>query len=239
MNRFSSVVLAAFLVAATLLNLAPRAVLAASVEGVLQKARAEGRLSGEESAAIEDALENAKRQELPMSPFAAKIEEGLAKRMPGTAILQAVGAMQKDYAFAREALARSGEAPTPEGIVMTGDSLRLGLSRQELSILADLKPSAAMLAAASRTWACLNAIDFSPRLSEGIMRSGIAAGSLSPDWIQLYRVAQRARKAGLSDIAVAEAASRILTEGEGIPALLQELGFTTRDTRQAPGGENK
>jgi len=239
MNRFSSIILAAVLAAAMFWSFAPRQSWAASVEGVLQKARADGRLSAEECAAIEAAVEDARQQDLPASPFAAKIEEGLAKRMRGIAILQAIDTMRGDYAFARAALSKSGTAPTTEDIVTTGDSLRLGLSRTELSGLADMKPPAAVLATASRTLAYLNAVDFPPRLSNDIILQGIRRGSLAPDWTQLYRVVQRARQAGLTDTTVTDAAVRTLDEGEQLPALLLELGFTTRDIHHAPGGENK
>ena len=239
MSRFSSALIAALLVAFTVLSTAPERAMAASVSGVLQKALAEGRLSQQECEDIEGMVQKARSEGLPVAPFTAKVEEGLAKRVPGAAIVRALTSMSSDYAFARDALERTGSVPTPADIAATGDSLRLGLSRTELSALADMQPVAPVLATAARTRACLNAVDFPPRLSDDILRRGMTAGTLSPAWTQLFRVVQRARKAGLHDTAVAEAASRILAEGSGIAALLQELGFTTRDTRQAPAGDDR
>jgi F420-0:gamma-glutamyl ligase len=48
-------------------------------------------------------------------------------------------------------------------------------------------------------------------------------------------VVQRARAAGIADRVVAEAAALVMGEGGGPAEVLQQLGFTGRDTRQAPG----
>ncbi len=222
------------LLALSLCALAPGPAQASS----LGKALAEGRLSAEEASAIEAKVEEARNQGLPVGPFATKVDEGLAKRVPGRAILNALEVMRDDYQFARTTLTRDGIDPAPEDVVMAGDSLRRGLSRRELAEIVSLQPraAAAMLATAARTRAYLNGISFPSALSVDILRHGLAAGTLTPGWTQLFRVVQRARDAGKPDAAVAEAASRTLDEGGGPGDLLQELGFTGRDTRQAPGG---
>jgi len=236
MARYFSILLASavFLAASLPWNSATGLARAASVAS-LEKALDEGRLTREESAAIEATIEQARAQGLPTAPFAAKIDEGLAKRIPGRAILHALEAMRDDYAFSRDTLAQAGGTPSPEDIALAGDSLRLGLSRQELSALAAQKPPAAMLATAARTLAYLKAVDFPSALANGILRQGLASGSLTPGWTQLFRVVQRAREAGVTDQALAEAATRTLLDGGGPGELLQDLGFTGRDTRQAPG----
>lgn len=227
-----------FLLALSLWAVAPGLALASSMGGALDRARAEGRLTAEEASAIESTVEDVRNQGLPAGPFTAKVDEGLAKRVPGRGILNALEVMRDDYLFARTTLARDGIDPAPEDVVMVGDSLRLGLSRRELTEIVALQPraAAAMLATASRTRAYLNGISFPPALSVDILRQGLAAGSLTPGWTQLFRVVQRARDAGKPDAAVAEAAIRTLGEGGGPGDLLQELGFTGRDTRRAPGG---
>jgi len=221
--------------------LTPDRALAASLGGVLEKAQAEGRLTPEEAEAIKTRIEQARTQGLPSAPFTVKVDEGLAKRIPGGAIIHALDALRDDYAFAQDALARGGHSPAPEDIALAGDSLRLGLSRPELTELAALEPPApaTMLATAARTRAYLNAIAFPAALSTTILRQGLASGALTPGWTQLFRVVQRARGAGMPDSAVAEAASRTLAEMGGLNALLQELGFTGRDTRQAPSDIEK
>lgn len=244
MPRFSNILLTASLCLAALLLLgclAPGRVQAAAMDGVLEKAQAEGRLTQEEAEAIKTRIGQARTQGLPSAPFTAKVDEGLAKRIPGRAIIHALDAMRDDYVFAQDALARGGHSPAPEDIALAGDSLRLGLSRPELTELATLEPPApaSMLATAARTRAYLNAIAFPTELSANILRQGLASGALTPGWSQLFRVVQRARGAGMADAAVAEAASRTLAEMGGLNALLQELGFTGRDTRQAPGDIGK
>lgn len=238
MARLSSVILAALLLSAACFE-APA--LAFQLAGALQKAQDEKRLTPEEAAGIESGIHEAGAQELPQAPFEAKVEEGLAKRVPGPAIIQALKTMRGDYAFARDVLARGGTSPSPDDIAQTGESLRLGLTRQQLEEMAEIEPAAppSMLATAARTRAGLNAVGFPQSLADGILRAGLSSGFLAPGWDQLFRVVQRTRAAGLPDAAVAAAAARIMADGGGPSELLQELGLTGRDTRQSPGEANK
>ena len=237
MARLCNVILTALLLAATCSE-APA--LVSQLAGTLQRAQVEKRLTPEEAAGIETGISEAVGQGLPRGPFAAKVEEGLAKRVPGRAILQALETMRGDYAFARDVLARGGTEPSPDDIAQTGESLRLGLTRQQLTEMAALAPPAppAMLAIAARTRAGLNAVGFPSPLSEGILRTGLSAGLLTPGWEQLFRVVQRTRASGVPDTDVAAASARVMAGGGGPGEVLQELGLTGRDTRQAPGRPN-
>jgi len=239
MARRSSilVVSALWLVTAWLL-LAAAPVLCASGHGSLDAAVENGRLSRDDARAIAALIEQARAQGLPEGPLAAKVEEGLAKRVPGQAIVRAVDAMRDDYAFARDALARGGAfAPTPDDVVLAGDSLRLGLSREELAELAQqaFGASPTMLATAARARAFLNGIGFPSDLSTHILSQGLESGTLTPAWIHLFKAVQRARDTGASDAAVAKAAVRTLAEGGGPGEMLHDLGLTSRDMRQLPG----
>lgn len=237
-RRFS--ILFLLLVAAAWLP-GPVDALASALDAPLRQAQDDGRLTARDAQAIEAAIDRARAQGLPPAPFEAKAEEGLAKRVTGRAIIQALETMRSDYAYARDALARGGREPSPDDVVMAGDSLRLGLTRQELDDLAAFEPPAtpAELATAARTRAALNAVAFPARLSDAILRRGLASGSLSAQWTQLFRVVQRTREAGLPDAAVADAATRTLADGGGPTELLQELGLTGRDTRKGPGKSAK
>jgi len=240
MARRFSILLIAFLVAAAWLP-GPVDVLASALDAPLRQAQDDGRLTAGDAQAIEASIDQAKAEGLPSAPFTAKAEEGLAKRVTGRAIIQALETMRSDYAFARDALSRGGRAPSPDDVIMAGDSLRLGLTRQELDDMAAFEPPAspAELATAARTRAALNAVVFPARLSDDILRRGLASGALSAQWAQLFRVVQRTREAGIPDAAVAQAATRILADGGGPAELLQELGLTGRDTRKAPGKPSK
>lgn len=210
--------------------------MAGTMDGALEKAIAAGHLTSDQSAAIQDRLERIRSEGLPAAPFTAKIEEGLSKRVHGQVIVRALDAMRDDYVFAAKNLERDGFTPDPQDVVITGDSLRLGLTRQELSEMAQVNPHAtpAMLATAARTRAYLNAINFQAAMASDIVHQGLVFATLEPEWTQLFRVVQRARAAGMADEIVAKAASRALAEGESLDALLQVLGFTGRDTRQKP-----
>lgn len=216
------------------LSTVPTTTLAAPLDSVLRQAQAEGRLTADETAGIRSGVDQARGQGLPQAPFLAKVQEGLAKGAGGQAIINALSVMCGDYAFARDELMRGGTEPTPDDITRTGDSLRLGLTRGELSELASLNTSPAMLATAARSRAALNAIGFPAALSNEILRRGLSLGSLKPAWEQLYRTVQRTREAGLPDAAAADAAIRVLGDGGGPAEMLQELGLTGRDTRHGP-----
>lgn len=237
MARFSNILLVPILLAVWLL--APVTAHAYSLEGSLRQAQEDGRLTPEEAEGIQIRIDQAREQGLPSAPFAAKVEEGLAKRVRAQVIIHALDVIQGDYAFARDTLRRNGAEPSPDDIVQTGDSLRLGLTRRELTEMAELNPPASMLATAARTRAALNAIGFAAELSGDILRRGISLGSLTPGWEQLFRVVQRTRANGMSDAALAAAATRILADGGNPADVLQELGLTDRDTRHGPGGTAK
>lgn len=236
MARRFSILLIAFLGAAAWLP-GPVDALASALDATLRQAQDDGRLTALDAQAIEAAIDQARSRGLPPAPFEAKAEEGLAKRVAGRAISQALETMRSDYEFARDALARGGLEASPDDVVMAGDSLRLGLTRQELDSMAAFEPpvSPAELATAARTRAGLNAVAFPARLSDAILRRGLASGSLSAQWTQLFRVVQRTREAGMADAAVADAAMRTLADGGGPDELLQELGLTGRDIRRSPG----
>jgi hypothetical protein len=237
MARFSNILLVPILLAVWLL--APVTAHAYPLEGSLRQAQEDGRLTPEEAEGIQIRIDQAREQGLPSAPFAAKVEEGLAKRVRAQVIIHALDVIQGDYAFARDTLRRNGAEPSPDDIVQTGDSLRLGLTRRELTEMAELNPPAPMLATAARTRAALNAIGFAAELSGDILRRGISLGSLTPGWEQLFRVVQRTRAKGMSDAALAAAATRVLADGGNPADVLQELGLTGRDTRHGPGGTAK
>lgn len=233
MTRFSRTLLVSFLLAIWLL--APFTAEAYRIESSLRQAQEDGRLTPEEAQGIQARIDQTREQGLPSAPFAAKVEEGLAKHVRAQAIIQALDVIRGDYVFARDTLRRNGVEPTPDDIVLTGDSLRLGLTRLELTAMADLNPPPPMLATAARTRAALNAIDFPAPLSDKIMRQGLSLGSLKPGWERLFRVVQRTREVGIPDVTVADAAARVLADGGSPAELLQELGLTGRDTRHEPG----
>lgn len=237
MARFSSALPVSFLLAVWLL--APFTAEAYTFESSLRQAQEDGRLTPEEADGIQARIDQTREQGLPQAPFAAKVEEGLAKRVPAEAIIHALEVIRGDYAFARDALRQSGTEPTPDDIALTGESLRLGLTRPELTAMADLNPPPPMLATAARTRAALNAIGFPAPLSGDIMHRGLSLGSLTPGWKQLFRVVLRTREAGMPDAAVADAAARVLADGGSPAELLQELGLTGRDTRHGPRDASK
>ncbi|EPR41238.1 hypothetical protein dsx2_0325 [Desulfovibrio sp. X2] len=196
-----------------------------------------GALGREDGAAVLAELARASGEGLPVAPFAAKVEEGLAKGVSGPAIVRALDAKLADYAFARQALAANGRSPDAEAVAAAGESLRQGLSRDELSALAAVpgNADAAMVARAAHIKALLDEIGFSREASAGLLGEGLARASLAPSWLYLSKVVLKAREKGVSDARLAQAARDALSGTGSFNEFMQDIGFTTRNLRGAPG----
>jgi hypothetical protein len=87
-------------------------------------------------------LTEAQREAIPLTPFANKIEEGLAKRVPHPIIQQVLQKKLDDYHFTRSAIQdtfkKRGEkqvAVAPEYLLRLSESLACGISREIYVVL--------------------------------------------------------------------------------------------------------
>ncbi len=200
----------------------------------LEAAAAQGRIATDEADGLLRLLAGLKADGLPVDPFTAKMEEGLAKGVPGPAIVRALERMRGDYVFVRETLTFEGEAPPPQAVDEAGESLRLGLSREDLaSLAAGHGPSKAdMVARAASIQALLSGIGFPRAEAAGLVRIGLAHATLSPSWVYLSKTVLQARERGVQDGRILESARAALSESGSYNDFLVGIGFTTRDMRE-------
>lgn len=200
----------------------------------VEAAAEQGRLALGEAEDLLRLLAGLQGAGLPDAPFAAKIEEGLAKGVPGPTIVRALERMRGDFVFAREVLTLHGVVPPEAALEEAGESLRLGLTREELEALASARgPSGAeMVARAARVQALLAGIGFPRQAAAELARTGLAHATLSPSWIYLSKTVLQARERGVPDDRVAEAARSVLAESGSYNDFLTSIGFTTRQTRE-------
>lgn len=233
MGRASS--LAGLALAATLLAApASAAGVPPAVAARVEAAAEQGRLAPGEAESLQRLLAGLQAAGLPTAPFAAKIEEGLAKVVPGPVMVRALERMRGDFVFARETLTFDGVVPPEAALEEAGESLRLGLTREELTALvASRGPSGAeMVARAARVQALLAGIGFPRQAAAELTRTGLAHASLSPSWGYLSKTVLQARERGIPDDRVAEAARSVLAESGSYNDFLTGIGFTTRQTRE-------
>jgi len=197
-------------------------------------------IGGAEMGALLDFLVLAKRQGFGPSLFMAKIEEGLAKRVSTTRILEALDRRRDAYILLRSLAGPSAASDDPteaaafERLV---DSLDAGLARETLSRIlrqADRKPMAAAAMAAEMS-ALLQQLDFAPVQRERIVQACLDYGPLDASWGRLPHLAAIALKRGIAADAIVQAAVAQMRRGGTPGDVRAALGFTGRDLRQAPG----
>jgi hypothetical protein len=173
----------------------------------------------------------------PAAPLAAKIDEGLAKRIPAARIVAALQTRVDHGRFVMQLPQASTAGKTPaevESLAMLTDSLELGLAREDLQQMAQSGSSLAMLAVAAEMTAMLQQIGFDPESQARIAHTGLKRGTLGKAWRSLPQVVALARQRDIPDAEIAQAVLERLEMGAGPQDLLPALGFTGRDLRQGP-----
>jgi hypothetical protein len=199
------------------------------------------RLSSQDVVALLDILRTVRSENLPLQPFVAKIEEGLAKKAATSAIATALLQEIDDYQFVRTLLGGAeaegaGPAVSDDDLTTLVGSIYSGISREELAHFIERAPSAppTMVAIAVENLALLKQIGFDPNLTRRMLYSGLRQKRLGPSWRYLARVAAVARNRGISDKTVAEATVKAMAEQGDLKDLMTTLGFTGRDLRHGP-----
>ncbi|MEF2144931.1 MAG: hypothetical protein V3573_05755 [Desulfovibrionaceae bacterium] len=195
----------------------------------------EGQMAPAEAASLARTLLAPCTENFPVAPFADKTAEGLAKHIPAPRIQSALEAKLEDYRFARTALASAtqepGWEPTPEQVGLAGESLALGVEREELATLVRTQAQAdpAMLLTAVQALAYMKQAGYDADMVRPILDAGLNAQSLTPEWVYLSRVALTARKRGVGPEQLRDAAIQALSQGHDLRSLTRDLGFTARN----------
>jgi hypothetical protein len=173
----------------------------------------------------------------PAEPITAKMDEGLAKRIPAARIVAALQTRVDNGSFVMQlpqASTGGGAQSDRESLAMLADSLELGLARGDLEQLAQAGGSLAMVAVAAEMTAMLQQIGFDPEWQARIAHTGLKAGALEKAWRSLPQIVALARQRDIPDSDIAQAVIERLEKGAGPQDLLPALGFTGRDLRQGP-----
>ncbi len=203
----------------------------AVIAGVMRHAQ-EGAPAGQAAQSILDILIRSCEAGLPQAPFAGKVSEGLAKRVPLQRIVPILETRFKDYSFVRELLVREGtdSSGLQQDTAILGDALASGMTRQELEILfARLhreNPMDAVLGVQLYSYMFLAGLG--KDACERVVAAGLEHDALNPDWLGFSRVVVLAKRKGLEDEAIARAAVQALSEKADVKRAMMLLGFTAR-----------
>jgi hypothetical protein len=192
--------------------------------------------------AIVEILTAAHQDELPVSPFVEKLEEGLAKNVPPVNIEAVLLTKADNFRFIKRLAQKKSEVTgdfselIPADLTRLAGTLEMGLSREDLAQFMESAPDApwSMLVIAVENTALLAQIGFARNLTEKIMGAGLKGRGLTSSWSYLSRAVVAARDRGSTDEAIAGAALQALEKKETIRGMMELLGFTDRDLRREP-----
>lgn len=189
-----------------------------------------GSMTAADGKLLLDSLVRVCQEQLPIAPFETKVAEGLAKRIPPVRILPALDVMQNQYGSARNILSSAGLVDIST-VSLMGDGLAKGVSAETFKSYTDSyadQPHALFSNGLAMT-SFLSQAGFDYGLTQSVLDSGFEAGTLTDQWRYLVRVVLIARKRGISDAEVAEAAQTSLSGGGSLTDVAARLGFTLRD----------
>jgi hypothetical protein len=178
---------------------------------------------------------------LPRAPFISKIEEGLAKRVPGPRILAVVNTKLERYGFTRElahsTLERWGYEPqslNSADLVAIAESLGGALDPEALAGFLRRAPAvpAPRLARAVEYLAALRQMSLEPSTADRIVLAGMEREFFSkPDW-ELAWVINEAKKAGIADEVIGATALAAVRQEKTLTEVCYSLGVDVEAVAQ-------
>ncbi|MDD3313608.1 hypothetical protein [Pseudodesulfovibrio sp.] len=176
---------------------------------------------------------------LPLAPIEDKLAEGLAKNVPPERIAQVLARRVADYRRGRELLASGRGGESPENLVVLGEGLAMGVPEADfaayLAAFGKLPEPTFLTGLAMVSYQ--GQAGFPPDLTLGVIRQGAEAGTLGDGYRYLVRIILAARRRGLADAAVADAARAALRDGKPVTDVVTRLGFTGRSLSGLPDGQ--
>jgi len=195
-----------------------------------------GELDEDQAEALLAPLLTACAEKLPLAPIEDKLAEGMAKNVPAARIAPVLMKRVEDYRRGRDLLAASRGSATPEAVIALGDGLAMGVPEADfasyVSAFGTLPESTFLTGLTMVSYQ--GQAKFSPDLTLGVIREGVQAGSLGEGYRYLVRIILAARRRGLADTAVAEAARAALRDGKPATDVVTRLGFTGRSLSGLP-----
>ncbi|NLI82076.1 MAG: hypothetical protein GX443_10385 [Deltaproteobacteria bacterium] len=184
------------------------------------------------------AVIEAQKDGFPVQPFLNKIEEGLAKRVAPSRIMEVLEKKGEDYRFTRSLLEdrtrRRGrrEAPPPvETQIRLAELLNAGLVREEIRQVVDdfpLVPLPVMIRGVELL-ATLKQMRFDPTLAGQIVNAGLNRGYFTEEQQDFGRILALAKRRGLSDEELAAAAFAVIENNAPASRLASVLGVSVSE----------
>jgi hypothetical protein len=189
-------------------------------------------------------LTETQREEIPLTPFTNKIEEGLAKRVPHPVIQQVLEKKLDDYRFTRlaiqETFKKRGEkqaAVPPEYLLRLSESLACGISKENLrGLIEQAPPSSSLpsLAMAVETVASLEQNQFDPKMAQQITLIGLTHNYFTPENREFARIIIVAKQKGIPLQKISSITIDTIQKKRTIQDLASRLEVTAADLSHGP-----
>lgn len=189
-------------------------------------------------------LTEIQREEVPLTPFTNKIEEGLAKRVPHAIIQQVLQKKLHDYRFTRSAIQETfkkrGErqaAVPPDYLYRLSESLACGISKENLRGLieqAPLSSSLPMLAMAVETVASLEQNQFNSETAQQIALIGLKHHYFTPEKREFAHIIIVAKQKGIPLQKITSITIDTIQKKLSIQDLASLLEITVADLSRGP-----
>lgn len=191
----------------------------------------DGTVSKSDGAKLLAPLLTACEKQLPLAPLADKLSEGLAKHVAPPLVVRVLKRKLEAYVFARSLLNGHYESQEPQLLVVVGEGVFEGVNRADFETFFSVFSSEAaepFLVGAHMT-SLLGQIGFDFGLTRSMLEAAFDVGGPSQDWRYFVRLVLVARKRGVTDQAIADAARDALSQNGSPDDVSARLGFTGRN----------
>lgn len=190
----------------------------------------DGAISEEDGNGLLNSLLEACVGRLPLAPFEDKLAEGLVKRVAPPLIVRALQSKLDAYRFVRSLLSARFEKVDPELLVVMGEGVSQGAPRTDMDayVTEFSDRAAAPFLNGAHMVSLLGQSGFDYGLTRSVLAEAFSTSGPATEWRYFIRIVLVARKRGLSDGDIAEAARRTLAEKGSLGDVSSRLGFTSR-----------
>lgn len=178
-------------------------------------------------------------EQLPLESLEDKLAEGVTKQVPSQFIVGALEQRLDGYRFARELLLTTLGVSTPETLAVVGEGVVKDVPKVDFDDYVSTyahKPAEQFQVGLVMV-SLQGQAGFAYDLTKQILAQGYESESLSSGWEYFVRVVLAARKQGIADKTIADAAITVLADDGLVSEVMTELGFTGRDLGGASGAE--
>jgi hypothetical protein len=187
--------------------------------------------------------EDAKKEDLPITPLVSKIEEGLAKRVKPRVIQRVLKKELSQYRFARKVASETmnrwdmpKENLRSEDLVRLSKTLSMGISEQELKGFLARAPKAPLseIADAVELMAALKQFRMQSQIVEEIVSHGLREGFFSKTAWDLPLMVNSAKNHKLSDTKIKAAVMEVVKGKKSVMEAHSDLGLDPNDLTLGP-----